>query len=114
MDDASSNFDQTLNNRSVHFNASDGATLDIGDGADSEREEGKSDSEEERKQLYGNDASNQLSYTKMIRVINEKHPRKKVFDEETQKEELRQRGVCKTKTGCHDCCSRDRRSSELA
>lgn len=50
----------------------------------------------------------------MIKVINEKHPRLKVYDEATQKEELRQLAVCKTKTGCHDCCSRNRRNSALA
>lgn len=99
--------DKTLNNRSVQFAASDGVTLDIGDG-DEEKDE-KSDSEEERKNLYGNDASNFLSYSKMLKVMDDKHPRKKVINEETQKEELRKRGVCATRTGCHDCCSRTRR-----
>ena len=85
MDDPSSaaGLDQTLNNRSVNFNASDGNTLDIGDAEEYEQEDAKSDSEEERKTLYGNDASNFLSYTKMIKVVNDKHPRKKVYDEAT-------------------------------
>ena len=64
--------------------------------------------------MYGNDAANFLSYTKMMKAMDEMHPRKKVFDEKTQKEELRTRGVCATKTGCHNCCSRNSRQSDLA
>lgn len=48
-----------------------------------------------------------------MKVMDEKHPRKKIYDEKTQKEDLRMRGVCSTKTGCHDCCNRERRVSEL-
>lgn len=49
-----------------------------------------------------------------MKVIDDKHPRKKVYDEKNQKEVVRSRGVCATKTGCHNCCSRQSRSSELS
>lgn len=81
--DGSSMNNQTLNNRSVQFNAADGQSLDIGDGEDEEKGDDKSDSEEERRTLYGNDASNFLSYSKMMHVMDEKHPRKKIINEET-------------------------------
>ena len=69
----------------------------------------------EREEMYGddaNDASNRLSHKKMIDIMNKTHPRKQTTNEEGYTE-YQKHLVCKTKTGCHDCCSRERRRSEL-
>jgi len=49
----------------------------------------------------------------MKHVINETHPREEYHNEKNQTVVIRKLGFCRTKTGCHDCCSRDRRRSDL-
>ena len=63
--------------------------------------------------MYGNDADNHLSYSKMVKMMDELHIRERVIDEETKTVEYRKRKVCSTKTGYHDCCSRRRRKSDF-
>ena len=50
----------------------------------------------------------------MISQMELIHPRVDVIDEATQQKIRKKRPVCGTKTGCHDCCNRKRRESELA
>lgn len=65
-----------------------------------------SDSEADRETQFGNDASNGLSYTKMMFERDQNHPR----DAHDVK---RQMSICGTKTGCHSCFSRESRKSEF-
>lgn len=67
----------------------------------------------EREKLYGNDASNKLSYTKMIEQVSKTHPRIKYVDENTKVVTLLKRPVCGTRIGSHNCCSRDSRRSDF-
>ena len=106
--------DQTLQiNNSVAFQRADGRSLDIGNGDDSNNEDDeKSNSEEEREAVYGNDANNQLSYTKMMKMMDNIHVREKIYEEDGTVT-LRKRSICGTKIGFHDCGSRERRKSDL-
>lgn len=92
-----------------HFKNDLNKTLDPDIGGDDEG----SNSEEEREALYGNDASNHLSYTKMMKEMDKIHPRVKIVDPETGDITYKPHSICKTNTGFPDCCSRKRRKSDL-
>ena len=57
--------------------------MDLGDGEEDYNDDDSdaSNSEEERGAYYGNDASNNLSYTKMRKISDQMHIRQKVVDE---------------------------------
>ena len=67
----------------------------------------------EREKIYGNDASNNLSYSKMLRAMDITHAREEVINEETTEVTYRHRSVCKTRTGTPQCCNRQKRKSDL-
>jgi len=96
--------DNNANNQSIAFRGADGGSIDIGAGPD-EADESEVNSEDERAMQYGNDASNNLSYTKMCRVRDDLHIREKVLDEQNNLIS-KPLSVCKTKTGSHNCTSR--------
>ena len=75
-------FDQQYDN-TIKFRAADGGSIDLGDGENYNDDDDteNSNSEEERGAYYGNDASNNLSYTKMKRKRDQMHIREKVIDE---------------------------------
>lgn len=63
--------------------------------------------------MYGNDASNNLSWTKMNRLRDQIHIREKVTDEQNRVS-YKKMSVWKTRIGSHDCASRRNRNSDLA
>ena len=67
-------------NQSVKYQATDGTPFDLGDKEAVDDEQ--SNSEEEREKIYGNDASNHLSYSKMLRAMDLLHARESYFCEE--------------------------------
>ena len=67
----------------------------------------------EREKIYGNDASNNLSYHKMLRAMDLLHVREEYVDEETKEVKLRKRKLFKTKTGWPQCCRRQKRQSDF-
>ena len=62
---------------------------------------------------FGNDASNNLSWSKMNRLRDENHMRQTVVNEDGTVEK-KPFSVWKTRTGSHNCTNRKKRESDLA
>ncbi|CDW82979.1 UNKNOWN [Stylonychia lemnae] len=62
-------------------------------------------------QIFDVDAQNDLSYSKMMMVVDQNHPRLEI-EGRGGKKEYQQRPFCKTKTGWH-CCCRPCRQSDI-
>lgn len=62
---------------------------------------------------YARDASNGLSYEKMISVVGNNHPRLEVIHPTTGQARKEKLSICGTKTGCYNICSRKLRDSDF-